>query len=412
MGRSLKITLTPAAEHAVRGGHPWVFADRVRSQNRDGLSGELAVIYDRRDRFLAVGLYDSQSPIRVRVLAVGDPVKIDDGWFRRQVLSAVTVRENHFEASETTGYRWVNGESDGLPGLVIDRYGEVGVVKLYTAAWLPAVASGRLLDWVRASCPGLSIWVLRLSRNTQDAARAFHVSDGDVLVGDPVTAAVTELLENGVKFEAEPVRGQKTGYFLDQRDNRLRVRNLARGADVLNVFSHAGGFSVHAAAGGARSATDLDISGHALDAALRNMALNQNLAAVGQCHHETVQADAFVWLAATSRGDSRKHAKRTYDIVVIDPPSLAKKQSESGRAVEVYQRLATSGLKLLRKGGLLVTSSCSAHVPADTFFKSIRQVVRRHGRGGRELFTSRHALDHPALIPEAHYLKCLAWQLD
>lgn len=408
MARTLKLTLTPAAEKAVKSGHPWVFSDRVKTRSREGSTGELAVMYDRRDRFLAVGLYDAASPICVRVLAAGQAATIDDDWFQNRVAAAVSVREEYFRGKDTSGYRWVNGENDGLPGMVVDRFGSVGVVKLYTAAWLPFVVEGRLLRWLQNSCPQVATWVMRMSRNMQAAARERDIHDGDVMMGDVKAAEVTCFRENGATLEAEPARGQKTGFFLDQRDNRLRVRELANGADVLNVFSHSGGFSVQAAMGGARSALDLDISKHALAAAKRNMQLNHHIPEVKACRHEVVQGDAFEWLAqARSR-----HATLSFDVVIIDPPSLAKRKVEGRRAIEAYQRLATNGLKLLRKGGVLVSASCSAHVSADEFFKAIREVVRRHERSGHELFTSRHAIDHPATIPEAHYLKCFCWKLD
>ncbi|MEZ5328073.1 MAG: class I SAM-dependent rRNA methyltransferase [Verrucomicrobiales bacterium] len=406
MAANLKLTLTPGAENAVRDGHPWVFADRVKAQNREGRSGELAVIYDRRDRFLAVGLYDATSPIRVRVLAQGGTVKIDDCWFRERISTAARVRDEHFADKSTTGYRWMNGESDGLPGMVLDRYGSVGVVKIYTSAWLPFLTGGRFLEWMRDCCPMASSWVLRTSRNIESTAAKVGLADGQALVGEIKEVEVTTFLENGAVFEAEPIKGQKTGFFLDQRDNRLRVRELARNADVLNVFSHTGGFSVHAAVGGARSATDVDISKHALTAARRNMALNQAMnSAARECRHETIQADAFEWLANATR-DGRR-----YDIVVIDPPSLAKRQSEREGALEAYRRLARNGVKLLRRGGVLVAASCSAHVSAEEFYKIVRQVALQQGEKGRELFATRHAIDHPARIPEAHYLKCLGWKV-
>ncbi|MGK0188666.1 MAG: 23S rRNA (cytosine1962-C5)-methyltransferase [Verrucomicrobiales bacterium] len=412
MARNLKLTLTPAAEKAVRGGHPWIFADRIKTQNREGKTGELAVIYDRRDRFLAVGLYDASSPIRVRVLSSEQGVKIDDAWFLQQLATSVAKRQVLIQDSETTGYRCVNGESDGLPGMVVDRYDSVGVVKIYTAAWLPYLANGQLLQWLLQSCSGTSTWVLRLSRNIQTAASALNHHDGEILTGDSAAAEVTHFLENGATLEAEPVRGQKTGFFLDQRDNRFRIRELSRDADILNVFSHTGGFSIHAAIGGARSATDLDISKHALAAARRNMQLNAADPRVQACRHETVQADAFEWLADAGRQSTKQRDSPRYDLIIIDPPSLAKRKTESGRAIDAYQKLAKNGLLLLRKGGVLVTASCSAHVPAETFFKVIRDVTRRHSHRGRELFTSRHAIDHPTMIPEAHYLKCLCWKLD
>lgn len=194
------------------------------------------------------------------------------------------------------------------------------------------------------------------------------------------------------------MRGQKTGFFLDQRENRRLVGELAAGRDVLNAFSFSGGFSLYAARGGARRVTDLDISPHAPAAAGRNFTLNRHLPSVAAAAHETVQADAFDWLVAPGP---------KFDLVVLDPPSLAKREAERVGAVAAYRRLASLGLARLRPGGVLVTASCSAHVSAEEFFGAVRDALRRGGRRFEELRTTGHPPDHPATFPEAHYLKCL-----
>lgn len=391
----LKLRVSPAAEKAVRRGHPWVFADRIRERNRDGSAGELAVIYDRNDRFLAIGLYDPDSPIAVRVLQAGAPIQLDDAWWHDRIRAPLENRFALFEGRGTTGYRCINGESDGWPGLVLDRYEECAVLKVYSACWLPHRDRLRVLIDHHLHPRHL---VLRLSRNIRQAAEGLHLSDGQMLQGGAVSNPVV-FRENGLSFEADVLRGQKTGFFLDQRDNRQRVRELSRGRDVLNVFSHAGGFSVYAAAGGATSTVDLDISGHALDAARRNMILNRNKPNVSSCAHNTVKADAFEWLA--------RQPASGFDLVVIDPPSLARRESEKPGAITAYKNLADAGIRLLRPGGILVSASCSAHVAAEEFFDTVRQVARRSTEPVRELQTTQHAPDHPATIPEAHYLKCI-----
>jgi 23S rRNA (cytosine1962-C5)-methyltransferase len=222
---ALRLRVTTAAESMLRGGHPWLFANSVREQNRDGETGELAVIFDRKDRFLAVGLFDSDSPIRVRILHAGKPCAIDSDWWRKRAADAVNRREGLFD-SMTTGYRLINGESDGWPGLVLDRYGDTLVLKIYSAAWLPRLeeTAGFLAKNTRL--------VLRLSRNIQKyAAERFGLADGRILRGPPVEGPVL-FLENGLRFEADVLRGQKTGFFLDQRDNRRHVGALAEGREV------------------------------------------------------------------------------------------------------------------------------------------------------------------------------------
>ena len=194
-------------------------------------------------------------------------------------------------------------------------------------------------------------------------------------------------------------RGQKTGFFLDQRENRRRAEAFARGGQVLNVFSFSGGFSLYAARGGARSVTDLDISAHALESAKRNFALNQSAAAIKACRHETIQADAFTWL--------EQSLAQKFDLVILDPPSLAKRETEREGAIQAYGKLVANGIKTLRPGGVLVVASCSAHVLAAEFFDAVRQAAQKSGRGVTELETTQHAADHPATFPEAQYLKCI-----
>jgi 23S rRNA (cytosine1962-C5)-methyltransferase len=391
----LRIHLTPAAENAVRQGHPWVYADRIRQANRPGISGDLAILYDRRDRFLALGLFDPDSPIRVRILHVGEPVTVEDGWWKNRLEVALAKRRAWF-GPDTTGWRWIHGENDGWPGLVIDRYEDVAVLKLYTAAWLPRLAS---LRPILSEALGAKSLVVRFSRNIADVARRHHgLEDGSVLFGEPVTRSVV-FRENGIQFEAEVLRGQKTGFFLDQRENRAAVERLASGKTVLNAFSFSGGFSLYAARGGAAAVTDLDISGHALASARRNFALNQDLPPVRAVRHETIQADTFNWLAEAT--------DRRFDLTILDPPSMARRATEQAGALEAYSRLARLGASRIRPGGLLLAASCSAHVPAEAFFEAVLHGLRSSRVAFEVQQTTTHPADHPANFPEAHYLKAI-----
>lgn len=397
---TLRLRVTAAAEGCLRDGHPWVFASSVREQNRAGETGEIAVIYDRQDRFLALGLFDAESPLRVRVLHRGKPAVLDAAWWQARLDQALALRQGVVDAG-TDGCRLVNGESDGWPGLVLDRYGAVAVLKLYTAAWLPRLPA--VTERIVATVHPERL-VLRLSRNIQAAARqGGALEDGQLLHG-PAFGAIPVFRESGLVFEADVVRGQKTGFFLDQRENRRRVGALAAGRLVLNAFSFSGGFSLYAARGGATAVTDLDLSAHALAAARRNFALNTTDPAVAACHHATVQADAFRWLEAAP-------ASR-FDLVVLDPPSLAKREAERAGAIQAYGRLAASGLARLRPGGILVAASCSAHVSSAEFFGAVREAARASGRRATELETTGHAPDHPATFPEGQYLKCVYLRLD
>lgn len=391
---TLRLTLLPRAESAVRRGHPWVFAGSIRTANRTGSAGELAVLYDRGDRFLGFGLYDPGSPIRVRILHTGRPQKADDEWWRGRLEAAIARRPDPV-APETNGWRWISGESDGWPGMVLDRYGDTLVWKLYTVAWIPWLPMVEAMIRARLRPEFL---MLRLSRNVAAAAAAHGVRDG--WLGRPGPEVVA-FREHGLTFEAQVAQGQKTGFFLDQRDNRARVRDLARGRDVLNAFSFTGGFSLHAAAGGAKSVTDLDISRHALDGARRHFALNAENPDIRKCRHRCLQADAFEWLRTVPGSE-------TFDLIITDPPSLAKRESERAAAIAAYERLAAAALSRLRPDGILVAASCSAHVRAAEFTAAVRKAAARSGRRHTILWTSGHPPDHPATFPEAEYLKCLA----
>lgn len=392
----LRLRLSPAAEKQVRAGHPWVFAASVREQNRPGQTGELAVIYDRQDKFLALGFFDPDSPIRLRVVHLGKPCVVDAAFWRQRLETAV-ARRTEVDAAHTTGYRVINGESDGWPGLVLDRYDATLVLKIYTSAWLCWLPE--LLPLLRARFQPTQI-VFRSSRNIQAVAIAAGWRDGAAAVETGATApAVSPVTfqETGIHFHAEVARGQKTGFFLDQRENRRLVATFAGGRSVLNAFSFSGGFSLYAARGGATTVTDVDISAHALAAAKQNFALNASDPPTAQCRHESVQADVFEWLG--------QRPLRKYDVLILDPPSLAKREAERGPAWRAYGRLVQAGLNWLNPKGLLVACSCSAHVSAGEFFELVRQTARTSGRQFTELHTTRHAPDHPATFTEAEYLK-------
>jgi 23S rRNA (cytosine1962-C5)-methyltransferase len=393
----LRCRLKPAAESAVRRGHPWIFSESIIDQNRDGEAGELAVVYDRQDRFLAVGLFDSDSPLRIRVLHVGKPAQVDEKWWREHLNEALARREGILDA-ETTACRLINGESDGWPGLVLDRYEAVLVMKLYTGAWINRVPE--LMSLLRERLEPRTL-VSRLSRNVQAAFAGAGYHDAQILFGERIEAPVV-FAESGLRFEADVLAGQKTGFFLDQRENRREVEKLARGRDVLNAFSFTGGFSLYAARGGARTVASLDISSHALAGAQRNFGLNKSDLAIARCGHEIIQANAFDWL--------EQNSQRTFDLIVLDPPSLAKRETERAGAIRAYGNLAASAIQRLRRKGTLVAASCSAHVSVEEFFGAVKQAASK--RKFSVLNTTGHAPDHRATFPEGEYLKCIYLQFE
>jgi 23S rRNA (cytosine1962-C5)-methyltransferase len=398
----LAIRLHPRAERAVKRGHPWVFDHGISSQRQEGRAGDLAVIFDRDNRFLAIGLYDPSSPIRVRVLHHGSPLSIDAEWLTGRIGEAHERRTGLLE-TDTSGYRLIHGENDRMPGLIVDRYGENLVVKLYSAAWIPHLRSvlPSLIDLLAPERI-----VLRLSRAVQKQADELSgLHDGQLLHGPRLTGPVL-FRENGLVFEADLLKGQKTGFFLDQRDNRARVGARSRGRSVLNVFSYTGGFSLYAARGGARAVTSLDLSGPALAAAERNFGHNLHIASVANAAHHLLRGDAFDVLRDLGRDQQR------FDVVILDPPSFAKSQGEIDGAIRSYQKLTRLGLDVLGSGGLLVAASCSSRVSEAAFVEAVTGAARKAGRPLRVIEQTGHAIDHPIVIPEAAYLKCVFAEVE
>ena len=279
----------------------------------------------------------------------------------------------------------------------MDRYHTTLVMKLYTPAWLPHLAAVRAA--LSTVMPARRL-ILRLSRGVKTAPGPDGAHDGQILSGPPLTQPV-QFLENHLSFEADPVHGQKTGFFLDQRDNRARLQPLCRGRSVLDAFAYTGAFSVYAARGGADQVLSIDASHPALAAAQRNMALNRRHRTVASCAHRVLAGDAFDILERLRR------ERRRFGVVILDPPSFAKTRSETARAVSGYRRLTRLGLAVLERGGALMQSSCSSHVDPELFFSTIRQAAGGSGRRLRDIEHTGHALDHPVRFKEGAYLKAL-----
>ena len=345
---------------------------------------------------MAAGLYDPDSMIRIRLLQFKKPAEINQEWFKIRISEAFDLRKPLFE-TDTNSYRLIYGENDGLPGLIVDVYAQVAVVKLYTRAWLPHL--NHLLPIIQ-SVSNTKVGVLRLSRNIQ---RAVHQSigwkDGTILYGDLESNTVL-FQEHGLTFEANVIEGHKTGYFLDHRHNRHRVSQMAGGKSVLDVFAYAGGFSVHALAGGATRVVSLDISAQALSSAERNVALN-----FSEANHEIMAIDAFEGLQQLN------FQEETFDIVVVDPPSFAKKATEVDKALQSYRNLVKLAIPLVRNGGHLVMASCSSRISKEVFFSLVEETFNESGSTFLPFAQTFHDVDHPVTFPEGAYLKCGYYQL-
>ena len=388
--QTLAIKLTSVGERSVRGHHPWIFSESIEKVSKTGNSGDVSVIFSHtKNKVIGVGLYDPESPIRIKMLHFDSGAKLDEGFFSEKIHAAYSLRKDLLQ-SETNSYRLLFGENDGFPGLIADVYDHVLVVKLYSAIWFPyfEMILNLLIKVSRCDCA-----VLRLSRSLQQSPQ-HELTDGTILFGT-LTNEVVPFLEHGVRFSANVIKGHKTGYFLDHRENRRQVGKLSKGMKVLDVFSYAGGFSVHALAGGAKEVTSLDISKQALEIAVENGKLNDYNGA-----HHIIAGDAFKELARLIS------EKKKYNIVVIDPPSFAKSAKETVMARKKYAQLAQLGVQLTASNGLLVLASCSSRILAPDFFRINTEVLKASGRGFQVENKTYHDEDHPIGFPEGAYLKC------
>ena len=395
------LRIKPAAERAIKKGHPWLFDRSILRQNREGNVGDLAVVFDQENDFLAIGLYDPSSPLRVRILHSGNQTRIDENWLEERMLSAIGLRKP-LDKTQTSGYRLVHGENDGLPGLVIDKYGETYVIRLDTNAWIPYLKL--VVDRLVKLEPVNQI-VLRLARRLVDEASSkFGLQDGQI-VGGQATAQPIVFRENGILFAANVIKGQKTGFFFDQRENRQLVEELVARYpsldNLLNVFAYTGAFSLYAARGGAAWTTNIDASSAALELAKSNFYLNREDGNLASTQNDFIVGDAFETL------EKLKDSRRSFKMVIIDPPSFANRKSAVAGALKAYRRLAELGLGLLEREGLLVMASCSSRVGRDDFFQSIYNAASGNGMRLRIIRQTGHPLDHPVGFPQGDYLKCL-----
>ncbi|WP_223548273.1 class I SAM-dependent rRNA methyltransferase [Aestuariivivens sp. NBU2969] len=389
--KRLAVKLNAKGEQFALRGHPWVFSNSISKINHDAKTGDLAVIFSKStNKVIGLGLFDANSPIRIKMIYSGIGKKeINAAFFQKKINEAFQIRQPLLKTN-TNSYRLLFGENDSFPGLIADVYASVLVVKLYSEIWLPYLEA--ILPSIQQTAKAKTV-VVRLSRSLEQS-KSHQLKDGEVVYGI-LDNEVVEFVEHGVKFSANVIKGHKTGYFLDHRANRKQVGEWSKEKTVLDVFSYAGGFSVHALYNGAKEVTSLDISHQALEIAVQNGKLNSYLGI-----HKTIAGDAFTEL------NNLIKAKSTFDIVVIDPPSFAKQASEIDLAKKKYAQLAALGEKLTAKNGLLVLASCSSRVMAQAFFDINSQALTMQHRKFMTILKTGHDIDHPISFPEGAYLKC------
>jgi len=382
------VFLKKGRETPILRGHPWIFSGAIERTDGDAAGGAVADVLDSRGNWLARGFYNPKSQIRVRVLT-WEKEEIDANFFARRLSQAAALRARLLPAS-TDSYRLVNGEGDSLPGLVIDRYADFLVCQFFTAG-IDALKSS-VVDALSALFKPKGIY--ERSEGGVREEEELPPSVG-VLAGEepPELIAITE---NQLKFLVDIRGGQKTGFFLDQRDNRALLASLAQEMRVLNCFGYTGAFAAYAIKGGARQVVSLESSRSALDLAKQTFELNGFSAA----SYELIRADVFSYL---------KNSTEEFELIVLDPPSLAQRRGNVEAAAGSYKFLNLHALRLLQPSGLLFTFSCSQHLSSDLFQKIVFGAAVDAGRKVQLLKRVGHPPDHPVSLhhPEGEYLKGL-----
>lgn len=400
---SAQLILHPGKEKSLLRRHPWLFAGSVAELQGRARPGDTVEVLAANGKPMARAAWSPSSQIRARVWTFDPDEAVDHAFFKRRIAAAVARRAALPELATQQGQRLIHAESDGLPGVIADRYGDTLVIQLTSAGadkWRDAIVDSLL--------------------KATACARVYERSDSEVrgleglapvagwLHGEAPASAPT-IVESGVTMAVDIIGGHKTGFYLDQRDNRRRLAELAAGKRVLNCFCYTGGFSLQALAGGAHEVVSVDSSGPALAVGQRNLALNPRLDAGRAVWRE---ADVF-----TELRDLRK-AGETFDIVVLDPPKFAPSASHAERAARAYKDINLNGFKLLAPGGLLMSYSCSGGIGLELFQQIVagaaRDALGPQGRSARIVQRLQGAADHPVdlAFPEGEYLKGLLVQVD
>lgn len=395
---TIAIKLNKAGERAVKQGHPWIFESSIeKAPDGKRPAGSLCVIFDQRyNKPIAFGLWDPEEIIRIKVIYQGSRLQLNTEFWKSQLKEAFSKRKNLIHKG-ITGYRGIHGENDHFPGLILDVYAKVGVLKIYSNIWKPYLET--LMKEIQ-SLYGLATIVIRFSRKIQQN-NSFPYQEGDV-IGQALESEKVEFEEYRVKYYAYTQSGHKTGFFLDQRPNRLWVQENAKGKKVLDVFSYVGGFGIHALKGGATSLTSVDISQQAMDVAKENIVLNK----IDESKWTPIAADAFLAL------EELIDQKEKFDIVIIDPPSFAKQASEVNSASNQYERLARLGRELVTKNGTLILGSCSSRISLQAFEEIHQDAGITPMNDWKYLHYTLHDDDHPIGFPESNYLKTVFYRKD
>lgn len=392
-----RILLQSGREQALTFRHPWIFSRAIAKVPQGLEGGSLVAVCANNGTVLATGYYNSHSQIALRLFAFGSEQALDQRFFEEKLKECLAQRQKFIDFKTTNAYRLVFAEGDFLPGLIVDHYGDFLVIQVHTLG----------MEKLK------SVVVAALQKVFQPAG-IYERSDLEVRKKEGLKTLPTgvlfgetppdsyEILENGIRYFVDMKHGQKTGFFLDQRQNRQAVKAYSKGKTVLNLFSYSGGFSVAALQGGAKKVTSVDISQDALNLARRNFSLNS----FDPDQHEFIETDVFDYLKKAQA------AKRKFDVIVVDPPAFVKNKESLNHGVNAYIQLNAAALKLLTVDGIFVTSSCSSHVSVEMFRTILFKAALQAGVSLALVDSKIQPPDHPINVsfPEGEYLKFFVTQ--
>lgn len=384
--KPVRLKLIRDVSKHLKRGNPWVFADAV--EKIKATEGSYAILSNHKGEVLAHGYYSPSINLAFRALTSGDK-RLSDDTVERRILRAVNNKK-HLLTDDNKCFRVLNGEGDELPGIVADYYDGVVVLKLDGAAseafWKKEALGEFLmtLEEIPVSC----VYFKRKNKEEEK---------GLILSGKCENLTDLEFIEHGVKFRTNIIDAAKTGFFLDQRENRNFIRSVSQGKTLLNLFGYTGGFSVYAGLGGAKKVTTVDIAPHAIKASSHNWEINL----LSPELHDAVCEDAFAYVARMIE------EKKTWDIVITDPPSFAPNQKARESAREAYVKIFADSLKLVRDGGFFAASSCSGHIGFEEFMEIVQEALSKSRRRGKVLLVKGQPEDHPypLALSEMRYLK-------
>lgn len=395
MEQRKKVYLKPGKEQSIMRRHPWIFSGALKKMVHEPEEGELVEVYSHENQLVAIGHYQPNS-IAIRILSF-QPFDDIQLFLRQRVEAAIRFRKTLglVRNPNTNVFRLVHGEADGLPALIVDIYNRLAVVQAHSAGMHHY---RQLLADILMDLPDLNINGVYYKSEQTLPFKTDLADKNDILAG---MVEMSEVAENGLKFFIDPAIGQKTGFFIDQRDNRALLQTMCKGKKVLNTFCYTGGFSVYALAGGAKEVVSIDSSASAMGLTIRNVGANFG----AQASHRAITGDVFTFL---------KDTQETFDLIVLDPPAFAKHQKNVQNALIGYKRLNENAIRRLNPGGVLFTFSCSQAVDKVQFRQSVFVAAANTGREARIAWQLTQPADHPVSIyhPEGEYLKGLVLAFD